>query len=205
MPIYELGGVEMNDLSSLWPVLIYAIGALLSMIAAAAGYVAYALGLFRICKKVGQRRASLAWVPVAQLILVPVTADGIMETKQEKKTALARHAVISLLAGVACALLCAVLGGVGLLLEAAKLGGALIWIVIILLSLSLLAFLACLAYFAAVYFLAFYRIARMFVPTWACWTLTVALVLNLQMSALVLLILSFFPLSEPAPAQEQTV
>lgn len=203
----------MNDLSSLLPVLIYAVGALISMIVAVAGYVAYALGLFRICNKVGQRRAPLAWVPVAQLILVPVTADGIMQPGQEKKTGLARHAVISLLAGVASALLCAVLGGIGLLLETAKLSGALIWIVIALLFIALLAALACLVYFTVVYILAFYRIARMFVPTWACWTLTVALVLNLQMSALVLLILSFFPFSEPAPApapapaqaQEQTV
>ena len=181
----------MVEISKILMIVLSVIAALLSAAAAIAGYVLYSLGLARICKKLGTCNPILAWVPVVRLVVTAKVADAVVLKLDGKKKNLDKPTAISLILYVICicvmllvAVVCALIAY--LLAWSAVLPAVLVGVIAVV-------FYAIVLWYSVLWYIAFFRISRAFLPTWASWVLLVAQVLWPQITGIVMLVMSFFP------------
>lgn len=191
----------MTDWGTIILVILYALAALASLAAALATYVIYSIGLARIYKKLGACRPILAWIPLVRGVVFAKASDVAILKLDGKKKNLTKQAAISLILAailwLATMLACLISLLVAYMISDAS--GSFNWLIILLVAVMwifLLAYLAVYLWYSVLWYIAFFRISRAFLPTWASWVLLVAQVLWPQLISIVMLVMSFFPVKE---------
>ena len=187
----------MTDYGTILAVVLYVFAVLTSLAVALASYILYSLGLGRICKKLGACRPILAWIPLVRGVVFAKASDVAILKLDGKKKNLTKQAAISLILAailwLATMLACLISLLVAYMISDAS--GSFSWLIILLVAVMwifLLAYLAVYLWYSVLWYIAFFRISRAFVPTWASWVLLIAQVLWPQINSVVLFVMSFF-------------
>ena len=191
----------MTDWGTIILVILYALAALASLAAALATYVIYSIGLARICKKLGACRPLLAWIPLVRWVVTAKAADVALLKLDGKKKNLTKQSAVAIILALVIwlAMLLVVLVGAIIIMMISDPEGSMTWVpilVAVLIGLLAVAFYAFAIWYSVLWYIAFFRISRAFVPTWASWVLLVAQVLWPQLISIVMLVMSFFPVKE---------
>ena len=191
----------MTDWGTIILVILYALAALASLAAALATYVIYSIGLARICKKLGACRPLLAWIPLVRWVVTAKAADVALLKLDGKKKNLTKQSAVAIILALVIwlAMLLVVLVGAIIIMMISDPEGSMTWVpilVAVLIGLLAVAFYAFAIWYSVLWYIAFFRISRAFVPKWASWVLLVAQVLWPQLISIVMLVMSFFPVKE---------
>lgn len=191
----------MTDWGTIILVILYALAALASLAAALATYVIYSIGLGRICKKLGACRPLLAWIPLVRWVVTAKAADVALLKLDGKKKNLTKQSAVAIILALVIwlAMLLVVLVGAIIIMMISDPEGSMTWVpilVAVLIGLLAVAFYAFAIWYSVLWYIAFFRISRAFVPKWASWVLLIAQVLWPQLISIVMLVMSFFPVKE---------
>lgn len=191
----------MTDYGSIIVIILYVLAALVSLAVALVGYILYSLGLGRICKKLGVCRPILAWPPIVRWIVTAKAADVAILKLDGKKKNLTKQATVVLILAIVCCLAMLLVTLVGAIISVMMpvADGTFAWIPIlmaVLVGLLGVAFYVFTVWYGVLWYVAFFRISRAFLPTWASWVLLVAQVLWPQINGIVMLAMSFFKVKD---------
>ncbi len=191
----------MVDLGSIIGVILGVLGVLVGMAVALAGYIVYSLGLGRICKKLGACRPVLAWIPLVRWVVTAKAADvALLKQDGKKKNLTKQSAIVIILALIFClAMLLTTLVGALISVMMSDSDGSMAWVPVVfavLVGLLAVALYVFTVWYGVLWYIAFFRISRAFVPTWASWVLLVAQVLWPQINGVVMLAMSFFKVKD---------
>ena len=187
----------MTDYGTILAVVLYVFAVLISLAVALASYILYSLGLGRICKKLGACRPLLAWIPLVRWVVTAKAADVALLKLDGKKKNLTKQSAVAIILALIIwlAMLLVVLVGAIIIMMISDPEGSMTWVpilVAVLIGLLAVAFYAFAIWYSVLWYIAFFRISRAFVPTWASWVLLVAQVLWPQINSVVLFVMSFF-------------
>lgn len=187
----------MTDYGAILAVVLYVFAVLISLAVALASYILYSLGLGRICKKLGACRPLLAWIPLVRWVVTAKAADVALLKLDGKKKNLTKQSAVAIILALIIwlAMLLVVLVGAIIIMMISDPEGSMTWVpilVAVLIGLLAVAFYAFAIWYSVLWYIAFFRISRAFVPTWASWVLLVAQVLWPQINSVVLFVMSFF-------------
>lgn len=191
----------MTDYGTILAVVLYVFAVLISLAVALASYILYSLGLGRICKKLGACRPLLAWIPLVRWVVTAKAADVALLKLDGKKKNLTKQSAVAIILALIIwlAMLLVVLVGAIIIMMISDPEGSMTWVpilVAVLIGLLAVAFYAFAIWYSVLWYIAFFRISRAFVPKWASWVLLVAQVLWPQLISIVMLVMSFFPVKE---------
>ena len=191
----------MTDYGAILAVVLYVFAVLISLAVALASYILYSLGLGRICKKLGACRPLLAWIPLVRWVVTAKAADVALLKLDGKKKNLTKQSAVAIILALIIwlAMLLVVLVGAIIIMMISDPEGSMTWVpilVAVLIGLLAVAFYAFAIWYSVLWYIAFFRISRAFVPKWASWVLLVAQVLWPQLISIVMLVMSFFPVKE---------
>ena len=191
----------MTDYGTILAVVLYVFAVLISLAVALASYILYSLGLGRICKKLGACRPLLAWIPLVRWVVTAKAADVALLKLDGKKKNLTKQSAVAIILALVIwlAMLLVVLVGAIIIMMISDPEGSMTWVpilVAVLIGLLAVAFYAFAIWYSVLWYIAFFRISRAFVPKWASWVLLVAQVLWPQLISIVMLVMSFFPVKE---------
>lgn len=183
---------------TLGPILYVIITVLVALVSLAVGLIAYVINsvaYMRLNKKLGRVcHPILTWIPLLQELVLGKLADAVSLKKDGKKKNLSRLmplALILVVIGWLAMLICAVIGA---LFALWRFPTAYLIILSILLALIYLVMLIAVVLYLVVWYVAFFRTSRAFLPTWGSWLALVLLVLWPQLSCVALLVMGFFKL-----------
>ena len=187
----------MTDYGAILAVVLYVFAVLISLAVALASYILYSLGLGRICKKLGACRPLLAWIPLVRWVVTAKAADVALLKLDGKKKNLTKQSAVAIILALVIwlAMLLVVLVGAIIIMMISDPDGSMTWVpilVAVLIGLLAVAFYAFAIWYSVLWYIAFFRISRAFVPKWASWVLLIAQVLWPQINSVVLLVMSFF-------------
>ncbi|MBR5880667.1 MAG: hypothetical protein IKZ16_03170 [Clostridia bacterium] len=187
----------MTDYGTILAVVLYVFAVLISLAVALASYILYSLGLGRICKKLGACRPLLAWIPLVRWVVTAKAADVALLKLDGKKKNLTKQSAVAIILALVIwlAMLLVVLVGAIIIMMISDPEGSMTWVpilVAVLIGLLAVAFYAFAIWYSVLWYIAFFRISRAFVPKWASWVLLVAQVLWPQINSVVLFVMSFF-------------
>lgn len=187
----------MTDYGTILAVVLYVFAVLISLAVALASYILYSLGLGRICKKLGACRPLLAWIPLVRWVVTAKAADVALLKLDGKKKNLTKQSAVAIILALVIwlAMLLVVLVGAIIIMMISDPEGSMTWVpilVAVLIGLLAVAFYAFAIWYSVLWYIAFFRISRAFVPTWASWVLLIAQVLWPQINSVVLFVMSFF-------------
>ena len=191
----------MTDYGAILAVVLYVFAVLISLAVALASYILYSLGLGRICKKLGACRPLLAWIPLVRWVVTAKAADVALLKLDGKKKNLTKQSAVAIILALIIwlAMLLVVLVGAIIIMMISDPEGSMTWVpilVAVLIGLLAVAFYAFAIWYSVLWYIAFFRISRAFVPKWASWVLLIAQVLWPQLISIVMLVMSFFPVKE---------
>ena len=191
----------MTDYGTILAVVLYVFAVLISLAVALASYILYSLGLGRICKKLGACRPLLAWIPLVRWVVTAKAADVALLKLDGKKKNLTKQSAVAIILALVIwlAMLLVVLVGAIIIMMISDPEGSMTWVpilVAVFIGLLAVAFYAFAIWYSVLWYIAFFRISRAFVPKWASWVLLVAQVLWPQLISIVMLVMSFFPVKE---------
>ncbi|MBR5602261.1 MAG: hypothetical protein IKW24_06470 [Clostridia bacterium] len=191
----------MTDYGTILAVVLYVFAVLISLAVALASYILYSLGLGRICKKLGACRPLLAWIPLVRWVVTAKAADVALLKLDGKKKNLTKQSAVAIILALIIwlAMLLVVLVGAIIIMMISDPEGSMTWVpilVAVLIGLLAVAFYAFAIWYSVLWYIAFFRISRAFVPKWASWVLLIAQVLWPQLISIVMLVMSFFPVKE---------
>ena len=187
----------MTDYGTILAVVLYVFAVLISLAVALASYILYSLGLGRICKKLGACRPLLAWIPLVRWVVTAKAADVALLKLDGKKKNLTKQSAVAIILALVIwlAMLLVVLVGAIIIMMISDPEGSMTWVpilVAVLIGLLAVAFYAFAIWYSVLWYIAFFRISRAFVPKWASWVLLIAQVLWPQINSVVLFVMSFF-------------
>lgn len=187
----------MTDYGAILAVVLYVFAVLISLAVALASYILYSLGLGRICKKLGACRPLLAWIPLVRWVVTAKAADVALLKLDGKKKNLTKQSAVAIILALIIwlAMLLVVLVGAIISMMISDPEGSMTWVpilVAVLIGLLAVAFYAFAIWYSVLWYIAFFRISRAFVPKWASWALLIAQVLWPQINSVVLFVMSFF-------------
>lgn len=187
----------MTDYGAILAVVLYVFAVLISLAVALASYILYSLGLGRICKKLGACRPLLAWIPLVRWVVTAKAADVALLKLDGKKKNLTKQSAVAIILALVIwlAMLLVVLVGAIIIMMISDPEGSMTWVpilVAVLIGLLAVAFYAFAIWYSVLWYIAFFRISRAFVPKWASWVLLIAQVLWPQINSVVLFVMSFF-------------
>ena len=187
----------MTDYGAILAVVLYVFAVLISLAVALASYILYSLGLGRICKKLGACRPLLAWIPLVRWVVTAKAADVALLKLDGKKKNLTKQSAVAIILALIIwlAMLLVVLVGAIIIMMISDPEGSMTWVpilVAVLIGLLAVAFYAFAIWYSVLWYIAFFRISRAFVPKWASWVLLIAQVLWPQINSVVLFVMSFF-------------
>ena len=191
----------MTDYGTILAVVLYVFAVLISLAVALASYILYSLGLGRICKKLGACRPLLAWIPLVRWVVTAKAADVALLKLDGKKKNLTKQSAVAIILALIIwlAMLLVVLVGAIIIMMISDPEGSMTWVpilVAVLIGLLAVVFYAFAIWYSVLWYIAFFRISRAFVPKWASWVLLIAQVLWPQLISIVMLVMSFFPVKE---------
>ena len=191
----------MTDYGTILAVVLYVFAVLISLAVALASYILYSLGLGRICKKLGACRPLLAWIPLVRWVVTAKAADVALLKLDGKKKNLTKQSAVAIILALVIwlAMLLVVLVGAIIIMMISDPEGSMTWVpilVAVLIGLLAVAFYAFAIWYSVLWYIAFFRISRAFMPKWASWVLLIAQVLWPQLISIVMLVMSFFPVKE---------
>lgn len=191
----------MTDYGTILAVVLYVFAVLISLAVALASYILYSLGLGRICKKLGACRPLLAWIPLVRWVVTAKAADVALLKLDGKKKNLTKQSAVAIILALIIwlAMLLVVLVGAIIIMMISDPEGSMTWVpilVAVLIGLLAVAFYAFAIWYSVLWYIAFFRISRAFMPKWASWVLLIAQVLWPQLISIVMLVMSFFPVKE---------
>ena len=191
----------MTDYGTILAVVLYVFAVLISLAVALASYILYSLGLGRICKKLGACRPLLAWIPLVRWVVTAKAADVALLKLDGKKKNLTKQSAVAIILALIIwlAMLLVVLVGAIIIMMISDPEGSMTWVpilVAVFIGLLAVAFYAFAIWYSVLWYIAFFRISRAFMPKWASWVLLIAQVLWPQLISIVMLVMSFFPVKE---------
>lgn len=184
----------MTNLATILGVILAVLGGLVSIAIALAAYVINSLAYMRLNKKLGACHPVLAWIPILQELVQGKLADTVSLKLDGKKKALSRQLTLSMILLLITWLALLICSLVGMLLSMWKVAGVVLILLSVAVALVAIVCVAALVWFLVVWYIAFFRTSRAFLPTWGSWLALVVLVLWPQLSGVVLLVMSFMKL-----------
>lgn len=189
---------------SVMVLLIYAIFFFIMALIALIPSVIQAIGLARICNKLGAFRPVWSWVWA--FLLPPVAilraGDAAAEREDPYRKSLLKQGVVSVIVFSVLATL-AVIGAVIMVLSSElTLPDAVVSVVaLVTVVLTVLTLLAS-VWMAVLLCISHFRIFKAYVPTWGAWLLIAGMVILSELAFLIFPILSFIPIKPAGPVHE---
>ena len=184
----------MTNLGVIIGIILAVLGGLVSIAIALVAYVINSLAYMRLNKKLGACHPVLAWIPILQELVHGKLADTVSLKLDGKKKSLSRQLTLSMILMLITWLALLICSLLGMLLSMWDAAGVVLILLAVAVALVTVVTVAALVWFLVVWYIAFFRTSRAFLPTWGSWLALVVLVLWPQLSGVVLLIMSFMKL-----------
>ena len=189
----------MNDLMGVVVIAIYIIFFCFAALIAMIPTVINGIGLARICKRLGAFRPVWCWVWAILCPPVAVLRAGDLAGEKKDPIGCRRHFGAGVLSVIVTATITTVAIGFafmcGFAAESSQDGTAPTLFVLILIVLCVALF-AIAIWMSVLLYISYFRIFKLYVPTWGAWLLLAGMILLSELSFLILPILSFLPMRE---------
>ncbi len=199
--------LEENQLSIV-VLLIYAIFFAIMWLIAMIPAVINAIGLARICNKLGAFKPVWCWVWALVFPAVAVLRAGDIAAERENPFGSRRHFETGVTSVIVFAVLIVLAFGFGLMTAFSSetpehsvitMLFALVMIVLLIAAIAVSVWMTVLLY------ISYFRIFKLYVPAWGAWLMLAGMIILSEFSFLVLPVLSFLPMKEHTAEQAEPV
>ena len=198
--------LEENQLSIV-VLLIYAVFFAIMWLIALIPSVINSIGLARICNRVGAFKPVWCWVWALVFPPVAILRAGDIAAEREDPIGCRKHFDTGVMSVIVFSVLMLLAAGFGCMtafssqtpeLSAINMMFALVMIVLLIVAIAVSVWMTVLLY------ISYFRIFKLYVPTWGAWLMLVGMFVLSQFAFLLLPVLSFLPFKQDEPCREQS-
>ena len=193
----------MDGMMSIIVILIYAVFFFIMALIALVPSVIQAIGIARICNKIGAFKPVWSWVWAFLLPPVAILRAGDVAAARENphRKKMLTHGLIASAVFVVLAVLTVACMVVSMAVSEMALGETWETITIIAVFAMFVPTMLAAIWMAVPSYISMFRIFRLYVPTWGAWLLLAGMMILSDLSFLVLPVLSFVPMRKTEPEQ----